>query len=280
MSIAASVVLYNSDESVIDNVSTYIDQVDKLYIIDNSESINSKLVECLNVNQKIEYVWLKGNLGIATALNVACEKAIADGHDYILMMDDDSRAVSTMVEQMLNYEREYADLKIGIIAAQSDPNLFSEKIRSVWYTITSGSLMKLSAYEECGGFLDKLFIDAVDHEYCFRLKEKGYHIINLDYLHLEHSIGELKELKLFNKTLYKWSSHNHIRMYYMMRNFLYVLTKYHSTIPVKTKILLYYSVSRACFFDSMLEGDILRRIKFLVKAFKDYRAGNFGKISL
>jgi len=280
MSIAASVVLYNSDESVIGNINTYIDQIDKLYIIDNSESVNDILVEHLRVNEKIEYIWLKGNLGIATALNVACEKALADGHDYILMMDDDSRAVNNMVEQMLCYEREYPGLKIGIIAAQSDPNLFSEKIRSVWYTITSGSLMKLSAYKECGEFLEKLFIDAVDHEYCFRLKEKGYHIINLDYLHLEHSIGELKELKLFNKTLYKWSSHNHIRMYYMMRNFLYVLTKYHNTIPIKTKILLYYSVSRACFFDAMLEDDKLRRIKFLGKAFKDYRRDNFGKITL
>ena len=45
--VAATVILYNPDEiSLLLNISSYINDVDKLYVIDNSDfSLSSKIVE-------------------------------------------------------------------------------------------------------------------------------------------------------------------------------------------------------------------------------------------
>ena len=75
MKIAGTVVWYNPDSENNKNIKTYIDYVEKLYIIDNSKKDNKKLSEELN-NKKIEYIYNNGkNLGISSALNLAFEKA-------------------------------------------------------------------------------------------------------------------------------------------------------------------------------------------------------------
>ena len=66
--IPATVIWYNPDTENIENIKTYIDYVEKVYIIDNSMNNNKKLCSSLN-NNKIEYVYNKKNLGIAKALN-------------------------------------------------------------------------------------------------------------------------------------------------------------------------------------------------------------------
>ena len=89
MKIPATVIWYNPDDENIKNIRTYIDYVEKLYIIDNSKENNKKLADSLN-NLKTEYIYNDKNLGIAKALNLACEKAANDNFEWILTMDQDS----------------------------------------------------------------------------------------------------------------------------------------------------------------------------------------------
>lgn len=42
MKLAGVVVLYNPDQKVLDNISSYIDELDVLYLVDNSSVDNSK----------------------------------------------------------------------------------------------------------------------------------------------------------------------------------------------------------------------------------------------
>ena len=46
--------------------------------------------------------------------------------------------------------------------------------KSVRQTITSGSIVRTDVFAVVGAFDDKLFIDAVDTEFCFRCRSKGY----------------------------------------------------------------------------------------------------------
>ncbi|WP_169921757.1 glycosyltransferase family 2 protein [Spirosoma rigui] len=278
-SIAGMVTLYNSERDILDNISTYHAQVDKLYLVDNSEVIDEILVNALRERfNKVVYIHNKGNRGIAYALNVAASRAVNDGFDYLLLMDDDSKATPDMINTMTDYIVANPKLQVGIIAAQSDPNLFSNQAEVTWYTITSGSLLSINAFKQCGPFLEELFIDAVDHEYCFRLIEAGYKIVNLNYLHLSHSIGELKYLSIFKKNVYKWASHTPVRNYYMLRNFLYVIKKYNKLIPFRTKALLFYGLTKVCLINSMLEKDTLLRIRYMTKAISDFRHHKLGKL--
>lgn len=60
--VAATVILYNPDEiSLLLNISSYINDVDKLYVIDNSDfSLSSKIVEYFLSINHIEYINLGG----------------------------------------------------------------------------------------------------------------------------------------------------------------------------------------------------------------------------
>lgn len=90
MEYAGTIVLYDPNKAeVLENIDSYIDEIDKLYIIDNSLNDNSSLF--VNYDKKIEYVWNRDNLGIAKALNIAAGKAIKDGFSWLLTMDQDSK---------------------------------------------------------------------------------------------------------------------------------------------------------------------------------------------
>ena len=92
--------------------------------------------------------------------------------------------------------------------------------------ITSGTILNLSFIQNIGAFNENLFIDFVDAEFSYRVIQKGF--INLMYadIVLNHSIGTLVEgrsLINFKKTLR--ITHHPIRVYYIIRNGLFLLFK-------------------------------------------------------
>jgi GT2 family glycosyltransferase len=72
---------------------------------------------------------------------------------------------------------------------------FEEKL----VVITSGNLLKVSAFERIGGFREDLFIDSVDFDFCLRLKKSGYRIMRCNQAILYHSLGERKEIQFRTK---------------------------------------------------------------------------------
>ena len=90
--LAACVVLYNPDDTIFENILTYGNYVDKLIVIDNSLKKNNFLIDKLSevFESKLIYINNNDNLGIATALNQACDKAIELKFKWILTMDQDS----------------------------------------------------------------------------------------------------------------------------------------------------------------------------------------------
>lgn len=94
--LAACVVLYNPDDTIFENILTYGNYVDKLIVIDNSLKKNNLLIDKLNeiFESKLIYINNNDNLGIATALNQACDKAIELKFKWILTMDQDSSFIN------------------------------------------------------------------------------------------------------------------------------------------------------------------------------------------
>ena len=70
MNIAGVVVLYNqSILELIKNISTYIDELDILYVFDNSDVTVINENDIINFSNKIVYISHGENKGIAFALN-------------------------------------------------------------------------------------------------------------------------------------------------------------------------------------------------------------------
>ncbi|RYC68543.1 MULTISPECIES: glycosyltransferase [Spirosoma] len=274
--VAGAIVLYNSEISVIDNIKSYINQVDTLFVVDNSETINESLIMSLETFFNIKYIFNGQNLGIANALNIAANAAINHGFDYLLTMDDDTLVPDNMVARMVTFLSERESDKIGILAAQSTPHLAGESHRYVYVTITSGNLLNLKAYKQCGPFLEKLFIDWVDHEYCMRLARNGYSVIELNYLLLNHRLGIRKHVSILGKTIH-WTSHNPTRVYYRFRNTSYVMWKYAFYIPSKYYLIFMYELLKDVSKNMWLEDKRLYRSKMMLKGVLDCCKGKMGR---
>ena len=280
MKVAAVVVLYHPPEEIIDNINSYIEEVEKVYVIDNSEeATNDEIIDKLKKNSKVELVILHQNKGIAKALNIGGNKAITDGFDYVLTMDQDSSIPENMVQKLYSIINE--DKYIGLVAAEHfnrEIHKTTNKVKTeeILYTMTSGNLINLYAFKEIGGFDEKLFIDHVDHEYCLRLKKNGFKIIKTNSALVYHRLGksEIKKFHWFN--IYP-THHSPVRIYYRTRNRLYINHKYKRDFPE------YVLEDRRHFFRELIdmilgEKNIYNKLKMILKGYSDYKKNKFGKI--
>lgn len=275
--IAAVVVLYNPDDGVVDNISTYINQVDKLFVVDNSENINRDIIKRISASY-IKYIENNTNLGIATALNIGAQNAISENYDYLLTMDQDSKASERMVEVLLNIAATSKD--IGIVVGEhvnpdDQPKKLVEFTEEILSTVTSGNLLSLSAYQKVGGFLEELFIDHVDHEYCLRMNMNGYKIIKTTKTFLYHKVGDTQIKKLFFLTFCP-SYHPPIRLYYRTRNRFFVDKIYQRKFPAYVRKDLKHFLREIAEI-VLYEQEVMIKIKMIWKGYKHYRRKILGK---
>jgi rhamnosyltransferase len=138
-------------------------------------------------------------------------------------MDQDSIPEDNLVRNLLNC---YEDLtakgyKIGLVGPQ-DYDKDSKKLNkarlrkgsyiegtnyvSVEQTLSSGSLISKEVYNIIGGMDNDLFIDAVDSEYCWRMRKNGFLVIkNNNSLHPIIRKGEIK----FLLSAFEFESYSH-----------------------------------------------------------------------
>jgi len=283
MRICAGITLFEPDINRLrENVLATIGQVERIYLIDNGSKNIEKIKSEFGGSQKIEIIENNQNFGIATALNQMCNMAIKDGFDYIMTLDQDSVPESDLIEK---YSR-YLDMdKVALITPRFiDDNEFEEStaIGNEPYSFvercnTSASLVKLSAFNEVGGFDDKMFIDCVDFDYCTTLLKNGYKILRDNEAILHHRLGEAKEVRFFipfgkllgikklQKPLYTYN-HSPLRTYYYARNIRYYAFKHKDFINLKTekRVYLKWLVLKLFF-----EKQKFARLRAIIKGKKD-----------
>ena len=179
--IASVVVLYNPDANVYNNINSYIRQVDRLYIVDNSELDNSFLITKIHCPEKTEYIWNKTNIGIAAALNIGAKLALEKKFDYLLTMDQDSEASPFLVSNLLECFSQDSQIAVvsPILQHRIGRKIKDKKTKSceeVLSTWTSGNLVDLSKFQKIGGYREDFFIDYVDHDFCLRLNKMGFKV--------------------------------------------------------------------------------------------------------
>jgi rhamnosyltransferase len=275
--VAGMVTLYNSERSVLQRIRTYIHQVDVVYAVDNSEEVDNDLINSILVMYPtVRYINNGGNKGIAYALNIAAKAAIDDQFEYLLMMDDDSETPANLVSVLSDVFRKRDNL--GIVSAQSDYSVQRDDEQEVNTTITSGSLLNLRAYKAVGPFLDALFIDWVDHEYCFRLAAHNYGIVVVNQLKLNHRLGIFREKRLFNHVFIRWRSHNPKRLYYKFRNSLYVMNQYGRQLQLPFMMSVYYELFRDFLKILFVEDDKRLYMSLVTRGIQDAYRKKLGKL--
>lgn len=286
--VAGTVTLYNSDFHVLANINKYVNQVGRLYVVDNSEEPDKELIsQLLTISSKIEYIKNDGNLGLGVALNRAADRAVNDGFSYLFMMDDDSSTTQETVKQLYATLTSNLQDKIGIVSAgQIDLSSKKASHKSVAISptpvqtaITAGSLLSLAAYQQVGPFQEDLFVDWVDIEYSFRLKRYGYKLLLDHQAKIIHRIGIRKQVKLLGFIPYRWRSHNPTRLYYKFRNSLFVMKREGDNIPPDFRKRFHWELRRNIFKILIAEPNKWEFLTMIRKAIYDAREGRLGKMT-
>lgn len=275
LKVAGVVVLYNPTDEDISNIDTYIDDVDVLYVVDNTK--DKKNDHRLPKNKKIKYIFNNKNLGIAEALNIASKEAIKEKYEWILTMDQDTRFEDKVIE---NVKKEILRINvenIAIVTPWHNTKLKTEKNKEqIDYPLdvmTSGNFLNLNIYQKLGGFKDWLFIDGVDMEYCLNLNKNGYKIMRLNNYEMKHNLGNIVYRKFLWKDLLI-TNHSAMRRYYQCRNYHYIRDMYISNYREYCEILVKLKsiIVGIIFF----ENNKLEKLKAIYKGYRDYKLGKKG----
>lgn len=275
-----AVILYNPSDDIKQHIRTYLDKVNKLFVFDNSESIVNRNLE--ELGDKIVVIADGVNRGISERLNAAAKAAIAEGGRWLLTMDQDSFFAEESLEHYMRcLDRFIEKENVGMFGVEYEiaNERFDCDSEATTQLITSGSIVNLLLFDTIGGFDEQLFIDEVDSEYCFKSNQKGYQTIKFKNIFLNHSLGivsEHRSLKNFKTT--PRTLHSPLRVYYMIRNFLYVSRAYQQeqpvTFPYRKRALL-----------NRIKNNFLygkKRtllIKYLWLAYWHFKTGNMGKLN-
>lgn len=244
MNIAGVVILYHPDiPKAVENILTYASQLNKLYVFDNSSSSYMEVTKDLaDLKIPIEFITTGTNEGISKRLNEAAHKAIQEGYDFLLTMDQDSSFELGIFEQYLQLVDDYDKDKVAQFGVNCDPKHIP--ISAIPFNadslITSGTILNLAIFQKLGNFDEKLFIDFVDVEYSLRASYMGYQNVIFTNIIMKHAIGYLKlgrSFKNFKKTLR--ILHTPIRVYYIIRNGLYLLFKVNHVDKKARKAILF-----------------------------------------
>jgi rhamnosyltransferase len=245
-------------------------------IVDNTPNRNLRIK-----GTNIFYIPLLYNSGIAHALNVGCEKAKALGSNWVLTLDQDSIIPDGILLKFKDFLNECHE-KVGLLCPQlnmydGEKKQYSASYEVINEALSSGSFISIEAYNKTGGFLEKLFIDEVDFEFCRHIRTLGYKVIQLNSVVMQHHLGNTIEFKMFGKHLFYVTNHNYVRHYYMQRNGLYVSDMYRGLLPEIPKGSF---MSYKPFFKIILfEKDKIKKIRARYRGYCDYKNNKFGEFT-
>ena len=242
MNVSAGIVLFNPDiKRLKENIDAVIVQCTHLYLVDNGSGNINEVFELLKgYNQsKTSVICNAENQGIAKALNQLTSAAQKGGFKWILTLDQDSVVPCNIVEEFKKYiNNSDTGMLCPVICDRNkgEEIKVKEECTEVDECITSGSLLNIKAWDEIGGFDERMFIDGVDFDICYRLKQRGYKIYCIHNVVLLHELGHIEYHRfLFWKVLVK--NHSSFRKYYIARNIIYVAKKRKSGLLVIKGIL-------------------------------------------
>ena len=278
-SIAGVVIIYNPDSDILVNIKSYINQVEYLFLFDNSKTLSHKLAKFVKEHKNVEYIFNGENQGISQPINEAAKLSVRKGFEYLLPMDQDSFAQQNFVNEMLKVFDQFKDVAIVSPWIVDKNYPVKSKIKEpfqVEYCITSGGIIRLDAFLEVGGYNDKLFIDYVDIEFSLRLRKFNYRIIKCPKVNLYHTVGKLKKWSI--KPFYFYSTnHSPIRLYYRTRNRFYIWDTFKEEKAFLKNDLIRFIKEIVKII--VVESYKTQKLRMIFRGFRDFKKNNFGRLN-
>lgn len=226
---AIVVILYHPGADDLANLSRLADWGVRVVVVVNGMADADR---ALLPRSNVQMVENPRNLGLARALNQGIQNAIDAGSRYVLLLDQDSRPTREMFDALCSaavaIESEGRQLACiaPLLRDRKAKGGASDHAGSVSFA-TSGTMLTRAGWARVGPMWESLFIDGIDHEWCFRARARGLETILVRGAVMEHDMGE-DGINLFGR--YRPIHRSPVRHYFIVRNTLWLARERHIAV--------------------------------------------------
>ncbi len=296
--IIALIVCYFPDIKILLNLISKLSfQVDEIMLLDNGGT-KDQIYSHLPFYKNLNLVSFEDNIGIASALNYGFDFASTKNYEFAITFDQDSDPSIKMVAGLLEAWKSIQKInpKIGAIGpkfydsrggvnypflSMKGSGFFVKKIFSAQHLnfdvspvdllITSGMLVPVSMWIEGYKFNDDLFIDYVDTEWCFRVKNSGFQNYGYFGEQMNHQVSDSPGFVFLGMMILSYSP---IRRYFYYRNTIKYLQFNHVPAGNKLRLLIGLIIRTPLIF--FVDLNPVRSLKFALIGILDGIAGQGG----
>lgn len=171
-------------------------------LVDNNPETTAPRMEPPSSADSHRCHWLvNGNRGgIAGGLNRGVSAAIAAGASTITLLDQDSSLDALSLQRLREPLEQHPGVSLVV-----GPRIWDQR-RASWHQlgaqrwhgflqtrllITSGTTFSSTHWPSLGCFDEQLFIDFVDHAWCFRAQARGFLLLQHPHARLDQQFGQL-----------------------------------------------------------------------------------------
>ena len=278
------VTLYHPQKKHIDNICKMSEQVDVLFVADNS------LVSCGEIiknNNKIVYCFNTENKGLSGAFNCVFDKfkLCFSDNDMIIFFDQDTVIPAKHVEKLVNeyyclaktesvgaLGPVYIDEKTNLEKLPNTKVYVNENTLKVGTIITSSMLCEYKKLKKIGFWNENVFLDMADWDLCWRLRAIGQSCYLTCVSPIYHSVGE-NNITIGGKEIITWKP---FRYYYQIRDGAYLIKQRYVPIEEKINITLNFIIRYV--FSILFTRNRRLLVHYALKGFVDFCKGYTGII--
>lgn len=273
-------------------VAGMLEQFSAVVIVDDGAGDENGVLEsCRGLGARI--VTLEANSGIGAALNAGIAALVSSQPDvsYVVTFDQDSVPPRDMLAR---YEAaRTAALAAGLRLGSVSPELVTGSrvltdsrtsgFSEVQEPIQSGMLVPVSVIHTIGGFDEGLFIDGVDTDFYWKLRDAGLTAVAASGVSLEHTLGSRTQARLLGRPLtlpsgpFMLMQSAPFRYYYLGRNRVHLLRRYAASRPAPMLRGLVLDIRHVAVV-ALLGTDRRNRLAYYLRGIRDGLLGRMGKV--
>lgn len=283
MKLLAVVVLYHPGKDLPGNINSYLSQVDRLLLWDNTPGGTKERLPLSEVSRPecLEYRGCGKNVGIGVALNDAVAYACRNGFTHLLTLDQDSSFLDGDFQRYMEAVRKYGEgaravfsVNYFIKSQQAPLYPVTDTADKVASAMTSGTVYPVGLFSELGVFMEELFVWGIDCEYCWRAARKAIPTICFKNILLQHDLGyQKKKRRLLGKEVFP-NEYPPARTYYNVRNGIILHKLYPDFLNLKAH--LHYHLYKRIVFILLYEHQKAAKWKALWEGYRDGKRGRLG----
>ena len=287
----AIIVSYHPDELIVQLTHALLQQVPQVVIVDNGSNAQSRArLQELARDDRVNLIWNSSNQGIATALNQGVRFAQRNGFIWVATFDQDSQVnegyfaalfgaldMTPLAAQIAILAPRYLDPRTGVTSAfEGQHHQRSKRFVTLDVAMTSGNLVRCSAFEMVGMFWEELFVGYVDYEFCLRCRHHGLLIVGVTDAVLVHRPGNCVRRRFLwmNPVL---SHYQPLRRYYNARNSVAVYRR-HGLRRIRWMLSDMWELVRETAKVALLEEQKIPKLRAIFCGLLNGLAGRLGKV--